>query len=419
MDYLDIDFNQTIDSFMSEMKNGLSGKKSSLDMIATYIEVGLEVPTNKPVIVIDAGGTNFRVAVVRFDEQKKPVITNMSLYKMPGVEKEIGKVDFFKTMAGYLRDVVSASSNIGFCFSYPVGMLPYKDGKLIRFSKEIKAKEVIGELIGENLNRALVSIGLAGGKHIVLLNDTVVTLLAGIGYKNRIYSSYVGFILGTGTNVCYIEKNSNIKKLKTLDKSKSQIINVESGNFNKIKQGKIDVSFDKKTINPKVQTFEKMISGAYLGPLFLENIHKACDAKLFSKDVSNALQGITSLDTIDMNAFMVFPYGNDNLANICKQGKIEDTLTLYYLADHLVERAAKLAAIDLSAMAIKSETGFDPTKPICIVAEGTTFYQMKTLKSRVDFYLKQYLENKMGIYYDIISVDNATLIGSAIAGLTN
>jgi hexokinase len=419
MDYLDVNFDRTIDLFLSEMRNGLLGKKSSLEMIPTYIETGAEVPANKRVIVIDAGGTNFRVATVYFDEQLKAVIENLHLYKMPGIQKEIGKDEFFKTMAGYLKDVAGASAKIGFCFSYPAKIFPNRDGRLIRFSKEIKAKEVIGELIGQNLNRAIVSMGLGSEKHIILLNDTVVTLLAGIGYQNRSFSSYIGFILGTGTNVCYIEKNSNIKKDKNLNPSKSQIINVESGNFGKIKQGKIDVTFDKSTINPGVQKLEKMISGAYLGPLCLAAIRKACDDNLFSKDVAKTLKQIPELDTKDMNTFILYPYGSNPLADATKQGSAEDTLTLYYIADRLTERAAKLTAINLSAMAIKSGSGTDPSKPICIVAEGTTFYQMKGLKNRVEFYLKQYLENKLGIYYEIISVENATLIGSAIAGLTN
>ncbi len=419
MDYLDVDIDSNTVAFLKEMEKGLVGKKSSLEMIPTYIETGAEVPTNKRVIVIDAGGTNFRVATVYFDENKKAIIENLRIYKMPGVEREIGKDDFFRTMAGYLKDIAAASQNIGFCFSYPVEMSSNKDGRLIRLSKEIKAKEVIGELIGENLNRALASMGLGGDKHIILLNDTVVTLLAGIGCKNKIYSSYIGLILGTGTNACYIEKNSNIKKSKDLDTSKSQIINAESGNFAKIKQGKIDASFDKSTINPGVQKLEKMISGAYLGPLCLAAIHKACDDILFSKAVSNALRQISALDTKDMNAFLLYPYGSNPLADAVKQGSADDALTLYYIADRLTERAAKLTAINLSAMAIKSGAGTDPSKPICIVAEGTTFYQMKGLKNRVEFYLKQYLENKLGIFYEIISVDNATLIGSAIAGLTN
>jgi hexokinase len=419
MDYLDVDIDIAIDAFKSEMQKGLAGKKSSLDMIPTYIETGVEVPTNKRVIVIDAGGTNFRVAVVHFNEQKKPIIENLSLYKMPGVQHEIGKDEFFKTMAGFLKDVAGASPSIGFCFSYPAKIFPNRDGRLIRLSKEIKAKEVIGEFIGEGLNRAIVSMGLGGDKHIVLLNDTVVTLLAGIGYQNRSFGSYIGFILGTGTNTCYIEKNSNIKKTQGLDSSKCQIINTESGNFGKIKQGKTDITLDKSTINPGVQKFEKMISGAYLGPLFLQTIHKACDDGLFSTGAANALWQISELDTKDMNAFLLYPYGNNPLANAAKQGNADDSLTLYYIADRLTERAAKLTAINLSALAIKSGQGTDPSRPICIVAEGTTFYQMKGLKNRVEFYLKQYLENKLGIHYEIISVDNATLIGSAIAGLTN
>ena len=369
MDYLDVDIDLVIDSFLSEMQRGLAGKKSTLDMIPTYIEVGADVPTNKRVIVVDAGGTNFRVATVYFDDQKKAIIENLRLYKMPGVQHEIGKDEFFKIMAGYLKDVVAASQNIGFCFSYAVEMSPNKDGRLIRFSKEIKAKDVVGQSIGENLNRALASMGLGGDKKIILLNDTVVTLLAGVGCQNRSFDSYIGFILGTGTNTCYVEKNSNIKKTlvrrsiseggKNLDLLKSQIINTESGNFGKIKQGKIDASFDKSTVNPGIHKFEKMISGAYLGPLCLATIHKACDDNLFSTGVANALWQISELDTKDMNAFLLYPYGQNPLADAAKQGNADDSLTLYYIADRLTERAAKLTAINLSAMAIKSGQGTD------------------------------------------------------------
>jgi len=92
---------------------------------------------------------------------------------------------------------------------------------------------------------------------------------------------------------------------------------------------------------------------------------------------------------------------------------------LYYLIDRLIERAAKLTAINLSSVVIKSQKGKNPCFPVCIVAEGTTFYQLKSLKQRVEYYLKTYLEDRKNRYYEIVNVDNATLIGAAIAGLTN
>ena len=97
----------------------------------------------------------------------------------------------------------------------------------------------------------------------------------------------------------------------------------------------------------------------------------------------------------------------------------EDKAAVYYLVEALIERAAKLTAANLSSAALKSGKGLNPCRPVCIVAEGTTFYHLKSLKQRVEYHLTQYLVGQKNVYYEIVSVDNATLIGAAIAGLTN
>jgi len=260
-------------------------------------------------------------------------------------------------------------------------------------------------------------MGLGSKKSVVLLNDTVATLLAGVGYKNRSFSSYIGFILGTGTNTSYIEQNSKITKQDGLGPDGNMIINIESGGMGNVHHGKLDEVFDASTNNPGVHTFEKMISGAYLGPLALLTMQQCVDDGLLSGQSAETIQAMSDLDTIDLNDFMSYPYGDNPLAKACTSP--EDAQFLYAIADRLVERAAKLTAINLSAAAIKTEQGTDPTKPICIIADGTTFYHMKTLRTRVEFYLKKHLEDQREIYTDIISVENAPVIGAAIAGLTN
>jgi hexokinase len=89
----------------------------------------------------------------------------------------------------------------------------------------------------------------------VLLNDTVATLLAGRAETSgRRFDSYIGFILGTGTNTAYVEQNANIKKATDLDPDKSQIVNVESGGFGKAPRGKVDPAFDAASVSPGVNT---------------------------------------------------------------------------------------------------------------------------------------------------------------------
>lgn len=420
MDHEEIDIEKCCSLFIEEMQRGLAAEESSLQMIPTYIETDKDVPINEPVIVVDAGGTNFRVATARFDEDKKPIIENFRSHPMPGIKREVSKEDFFRTMAGYLEPVFGASRNIGLCFSYPAEIFPNKDGRLIRFSKEIKAPEVEGEMIGENLAAAIGRRGGDGDKHVVLMNDTVTTLLAGRAvFQDRGFSTYIGFILGTGTNCCYIERNQNIKKNRDLDPGRHQIINIESGSFAKAPRGSIDLDFDKSTLNAGLSTFEKMISGAYLGPLCLHTARVAGEGGLFSGTPAGNLKAIERIDTKDLNDFMHHPKGDNPLASAVAGAAEADVVTLYYLIDRLIERAAKLTAVNLSSVVLKSGCGEDPCSPVCIVAEGTTFYELKSLKARVEYYLKQYLEDDRQLYYEIVKVENATLIGAAIAGLTN
>ena len=416
----DIDMDECCDIFREEMQRGLAGEDSSLAMIPTYIEVGKDIPTGKPVIVLDAGGTNFRVATVCFDKSGKPAIENVIQKPMPGLDRQISKEDFFRTIVDYMANVADVGDRIGFCFSYPTEILPNKDGRLIRFCKEVKAKEVEGQLIGQNLLAAIEAAGYRGSKRAVILNDTVATLLAGVSaFQGRVFDDYIGFILGTGSNCCYAESNRNITKKTDLDPDKEQIINVESGSFGRAPRGTVDLQLDESTLDPGKYTFEKMFSGAYLGALCLKTLQQASKQGLFSEIVAEKLFATDELETRDVNEFMGYPGGDNFLAVSSGQGTERDLTTVWHLLDGLVERAAKLVAGLLSSVVLKTNRGCNPCLPICITAEGTTFYELKFIKTKVQCYLKSFLQDKHSRYVELVSVENATLIGAAIAGLTN
>jgi len=417
-----IDIEKISNIFLEEMRRGLTGKPSTLAMIPTYIEPTTSVERNKRVLVLDAGGTNFRVATVYFGDDYKPVIEKFARFSMPGSKSPVSKKEFFNTIVDYIVKTGNIEEKVGFCFSYPTEILPNKDGRLIQFCKEVIAPEVEGELIGEGLKEALKDRGLKSDVKIVLMNDTVATLLAGLAsYREKVYDNYIGFILGTGTNCCYVEKNSEIKKLKGLNINAEQIVNVESGAFGKVPRGLIDESLDKKTVDPGDYRFEKMISGGYFGLLCLETFKFAAKDKLFSKTLSKHILKLEKLETKDINDFYSNPIEeNLFLSDILKKySNIDDYRALYFIIDRLIERAAKLTAINIGSVILKTDSGDDPLHPILITAEGTTFYGLKSLKDRVLCYLKNFINDEKNRYFEVVNVENATLIGSAIAGLTN
>ena len=410
-----VDIQQVVDLFTSDMLNGLEGKDSTLRMIPTYIEAENQFLTGVPVVAVDAGGTNFRAALVRFNVHGRLEITNVVNAKMPGLDGEISKSEFFNTIAGYVKTNAELSDRIGFCFSYPTEILPDKDGKLLQFCKEVQAPEVVGELIGKNL---LETLGMAE-KQIVLLNDTVATLLAGKSASfNRSFDSFIGYILGTGTNACYIESNSNILKTKGLDPLKSQIINIESGNFRRVPQTDIDITFDNTTINPGDYKFEKMIAGGYLGGLCLTALKSAAKEGVFA-DVSAArILAIDELSSEEVNKFVSNPGSAFGPLFYCVFDK-DDQIKCIEIIECLIERAAKLVAANIAAVILKTNKGKSAKNPILVTIEGTTFYKMHKLRYFFEHYLRDYLKGERQRYYEFTEVQQSSLVGAALAAMIN
>jgi len=403
--------------FDAEMTRGLEGAADALPMIPSYVTIDRPVPTNKPVAVMDAGGTNLRVATVCFDAAGKPHIEDYVRHPMPGTRSAIEPDAFFETLAGMIEPVAKKADSIGFCFSYPAEITPDRDARLLRWTKQIKAPGVVGMMVGAGLRNRLAARGL--DRPVTVLNDTVATLLAGksAGVARR-YGSYVGVILGTGTNTAYVERHARIVKCRGLDPSGSMVINIESGCFPGAPRSPVDDRFEATTIDPGSYSFEKMIAGAYLGGLGGTLLQEAARAGCFTPDVARALLKMSLPSTREFDAFCANPFQAAGPFAAVPFSE-DDRRTALTLGTVIYVRAARLAAINIAAAAIRTGAGSDPLHPVGITVDGSTYYRTVSaaFASRVQEQLRALLVPR-GIYYELLHVDEAPIIGAAVAGLT-
>ncbi len=354
-------------------------------MIPSHIDAKALIPKNIRTMVLDAGGTNFRSGIVELPLK----ITEKKSFPMPGSDREVSAEEFFNAFAQEVWRLQSISSGdrLGWCFSYPAKTTPNLDAKLLRWVKNIRAPQVVNCLVGKELS-ARTKLG-----RIAVINDTVATLLAIKAIeKNHDYSSYIGFVLGTGTNVAYVEG--------------SIIINAESGGFNKLSLSTFDKVVDERSGNPGFNLLEKQIAGAYLGPLGLEVLKSAAKQGLFSACTANTISGIGELDTAKLNHIEKIIINPSDL-------KFARRLVL-----PIFERAATLSAVHLAAFAIKSGKGFEETSPIAINIDGSTYYKTEVISFAEIIHreLDELLVRQRNIHYTITpKIEDAPMVGAAIA----
>ena len=423
-----------VEDVLVEMERGLRGTKSSLPMIPAYISPVSRPAPGKTVIALDAGGTNLRAALVKFDESGKAVTLDSRKASMPGTNGQLGAEAFFDEIAAVAAPLIEKAGNkiegIGFCFSYAMEITKEADGILMFFSKEVDAPEVIGKAIGSGLREALARRNIRAPGRIVLLNDTVATLLSGLseipghgGLRagEDLYGvedgPMVGFILGTGFNTAYPERC--IPKINFNSPESPQIVVCESGNFFHRYVGLLDSEYDKTTRSPGGYTLEKASAGAYLGPLTFHFMKQAIRDGVLSFRKQDEFLSWPALHTRDLNEFQHEPLARKGpfgeLFGKDERGALSSFL---YLASMVTERGALLSAAVLAAAMEKTGAYFDPLVPVRAAVEGTTYLIYKGMRRSLESWLHIMLNRNKPRSFAIAPVEQASLLGAAVAALS-
>ena len=414
-----------------EMDRGLRGLDSSLLMIPAYINPVINVEPGKTVIALDAGGTNLRSALIKFDKNGKPVVGESLKAFMPGTQGRLGADAFFDRIADVTAPLIEKSSEpiegIGFCFSYSMDITKDADGILIYFSKEVDAPEVLGKAIGQGLREALARRKVKAPERIVLLNDTAATLLSGLSEipvqnsrfnaddKNAVSASpMIGMILGTGFNTAYPE--TRIPKIGFNSPDNPQIVVCESGNFAHRYMGALDREYDKTTNSPGAYTLEKATAGAYLGPLTLHFLKQAINDGLLRFKKSDEFLALPTMQTRDLDSFSQTMEGP--IAEFFAKDEKEAAAGLMYISSIVTERGAMLSAAVAAGAVERVSAGYDPFAPARIAVEGTTFVAYKGMRRALESWLHIMLNKGKPRSYIIAPVGQASLFGAAVAALS-
>jgi hexokinase len=417
---------------LRHMERGLTGRPSSLPMIPSYISPVSHVPAGKTVLALDAGGTNLRASLVRFDENGKAEAKETRKVPMPGTQGHLSADRFFDEIAAVTAPLLeragSGVEGIGFTFSYPMTITEDADGIPMTFSKELDIPEVTGKPVGKGLRDALARRGLKFSGPVVLLNDTVATLLSGVveipadGEEGAVNAygvpggPVIGLILGTGFNTAYPE--TSIPKIG-FESSVPQIIVCETGTFRIPCQGILDREYDATTKNPGVYTLEKATSGAYLGPLTLHILKQAVKDGVLTFRRSAELAAMPALQTRDLNHFQHHPLAAEGpLGGIIGPDETGALAAILYIARLVTERGAMLSAAVVAACVERVGAAYEAYAPVRIAVEGTTYMIYKGMREAFESWLHVMLFDGKPRPYLVAPVEQASLFGAAVAALS-
>lgn len=408
-----LDMEAELRKFRANMENGLAGKYGLSDckMLPAYVTVDRRPPQGEKVLTLDVGGTNLRAALVSFTGSG-PVIEELRTRTVPGLGAPITRAGFLREVAEFAAPLAGKAARLGYCFSYQAEVLPGGDGKVMKFSKEVVVDGGDGMLVCQELLDTLKDMGLPAPGTFAMVNDTVAALLGGCAASQDESDGWIGLILGTGNNICYLADTDHIKRPIPGWTAPSMVVNMESGVYSGFPQGTFDRELDAASTAPGTYGNEKMVGGVYQGEVLSRTLAGA--GELFSAGFADRLSKAGRLTAADLSAFAMDPTAPGALADLCVTQEDRDAMDV--LTDCLLERAAKLVTITLAGPMEAENMG--KAAPAHIVAEGSTFWKNAVLRGKIEKLAEEFIFGKLGRRCTFISAESPNLTGAALAALT-
>ena len=384
-------------AFREKVEEGLNKNNAEIQCIPTFI-LPKATDVKGKALVLDLGGTNYRVAIVDFSTEKPIIYPNngwkkdMSIMKSPGYTRE----ELFKELADLIVEIKREEEMpIGYCFSYPTESIPGGDARLLRWTKGVDIREMVGQFVGKPLLDYLNEKNKIRFTGVKVLNDTIASLFAGLTDKS--YDAYIGLIVGTGTNMATFIPSDKITKLDPECHVQGLIpVNLESGNFYPPFLTAVDDTVDLTSDSLGKQRFQKAVSGMYLGDILkaafpLEEFEERFDAR-------------------KLTAIMNYP-------DIHKDIYVQ-------VAHWIYNRSAQLVAASLAGLIALLKSYNRDIHRVCLIAEGSLFWSESRKDKNYNILVMEKLQELLreleleDVEVHINSMDNANLIGTGIAALS-
>ncbi|XP_065354567.1 hexokinase type 2-like [Calliphora vicina] len=307
---LDIEtLNKIKELFLKDLKMGLGRKTNVQAVVKCFLTYVQKLPTGCEkgrCLVLDLGGSNFRVMLMTLDGQMKYKITDKK-FKFPEHLLQGSGQNLFNYVAECLSNFVKNLNlhmeelPLAFSFAFPIRQHGLHKGELVGWGKNFNIPDVVSRNVVELLQAAVERRGEIKISTYVLMNDTTAVLMS-CAFTHR-YSK-IGVIVDNGCNACYLEQVKYITTFqdpKTIPTIPTMIINTEwaffgdNGSLDFVRS-KWDMEIDELSSTKAQRTFEKMVSGLYLGPLVRLIILECIKTGVL-------LQGVTTLELEKVDSF--------------------------------------------------------------------------------------------------------------------